>query len=151
MRPILADNCFQCHGPDESTRQVRLRLDTEEGAFGERPNGHPVVRGDAAASLIFQRITHANSRLRMPPAETNKTLTDEQIDVLRRWMDEGASWDQHWAFKSIVRPEPPAVVDPATGRAIRSIASSSRGWRPRDWPRRRRPTGGRWRAAPRSI
>ena len=111
VRPILADNCFQCHGPDESTRQVRLRLDTEPGAFGERPNGHPVVRGDAAASLVFQRITHANSRLRMPPAETNKTLTDEQIDVLRRWMDEGASWDQHWAFKSIERPVQPAVVD----------------------------------------
>ena len=116
VRPILADNCFQCHGPDESTRQVRLRLDTEEGAFGERPNGHPVVRGDAAASLIFQRITHADSRLRMPPAEANKTLTDEQIDVLRRWIDEGASWDQHWAFKSIERPVQPAVVDTGWAR-----------------------------------
>ena len=110
VRPILADNCFQCHGPDESTRQVRLRLDTEEGAFSPRPNGHPVVRGDAEASLVFQRITQANSRLRMPPADTNKTLSDEQIDVLRRWIDEGASWDQHWAFKPIVRPDSPAVA-----------------------------------------
>ena len=111
VRPILADNCFQCHGPDESTRQVRLRLDTEDGAFAERPNGHPIVEGDAAASLVYQRITHANSRLRMPPADTNKTLSDEQIDILRRWIDEGASWDQHWAFDRIVRPRVPAVVD----------------------------------------
>ena len=111
VRPVLADNCFQCHGPDESTRQMRLRLDTEEGAFAERPNGHPIVRGDAEASLVFQRVTHANSRLRMPPAHTNKTLSDEQIDVLRSWIDEGASWDQHWAFKPIVRPEAPAVTD----------------------------------------
>ncbi|MXW35924.1 MAG: DUF1549 domain-containing protein, partial [Chloroflexi bacterium] len=111
VRPILADNCFQCHGPDESTRQVRLRLDTEEGAFGERPNGHPVVKGDAESSLVFQRIAHADERLRMPPAHTNKTLNDEQIDVLRRWIDEGASWDQHWAFEPIVRPEAPAVAD----------------------------------------
>ena len=110
VRPILADNCFQCHGPDESTRQVRLRLDTEEGAFAERPNGHPIVKGDAEASLVYQRITHANSRLRMPPADTNKTLSDEQIGILQRWIDEGASWDQHWAFKSIVRPESPAVA-----------------------------------------
>ena len=111
VRPILADNCFQCHGPDESTRQVRLRLDTEEGAFAERPSGYPVVKGDAEASLIYRRITHANSRLRMPPADTNKTLSDEQVDILRRWIDEGASWDQHWAFKAIVRPEVPAVAD----------------------------------------
>ena len=111
VRPILADNCFQCHGPDESTRQVRLRLDTEEGAFAERPNGHPIVRGDAESSLIFQRIAHANARLRMPPTHTNKTLNDEQIDVLRRWIDGGASWDQHWAFEPIVRPETPAVAD----------------------------------------
>ena len=109
VRPILADNCFQCHGPDERTRQVRLRLDTEEGAFAERPAGHPIVRGDAGASLLYQRVTHADSRLRMPPAHTNKTLGDEQIDVLRRWIDEGASWDQHWAFKPVVRPGVPAV------------------------------------------
>ena len=116
VRPILADNCFQCHGPDESTRQVRLRLDTEEGAFAERPAGRPVVRGDAEASLVYQRVTHADSRLRMPPAHTNKSLSDEQIDVLRRWIDEGASWDQHWAFKPIVRPEMPAVSDAGWAR-----------------------------------
>ena len=117
VRPILADNCFQCHGPDESTRQVRLRLDTEEGAFAERPNGHPVVAGDPDASLVLQRITHADTRLRMPPAQTNKTLSDEQIEVLRRWIDEGAAWDQHWAFKPLERPEAPAVAAADWARA----------------------------------
>ena len=118
VRPILADNCFSCHGPDESTRQVRLRLDTEDGAFGERPNGRPVVPGDAPASLVFQRVSHANAALRMPPpALSNKTLTDEQIDTLRRWIDEGASWDQHWAFEAIERPAPPAVADASWARS----------------------------------
>ena len=109
VRPILADNCFRCHGPDESTRQVRLRLDTEEGAFAERPNGQPVVPGDPSSSLLYQRVTHDNQRLRMPPATANKTLTDEQIDILQRWIVQGASWDQHWAFKAVTKSVLPAV------------------------------------------
>ena len=117
IRPILADNCFSCHGPDESTRQVRLRLDTEDGLLQERPSGQPVVRGDAASSLIIQRVSHADARLRMPPAETNKSLTDEQIDTLQRWIDEGANWDRHWAFEAIERPDPPAVADAGWARS----------------------------------
>ena len=111
VRPILADNCFSCHGPDESTRQVRLRLDTEDGLIAERPNGQPVVPGDAGASLVIQRVTHANTQLRMPPQASNKSLTDDQVDTLRRWIYQGANWDQHWAFEPIARPEPPAVAD----------------------------------------
>ncbi len=117
VRPILADNCFRCHGPDASTRQVRLRLDTEEGAFAERPNGHPVVAGNASDSLVYQRITHESQRLRMPPPSSNKTLSDEQIDLLRRWIDEGASWDQHWSFKAVARTEAPAVSDEMWARS----------------------------------
>jgi hypothetical protein len=112
VRPILSDNCFHCHGPDQSTRQVRLRLDTEDGAFSPRPNGVPIVAGDVEASLLYQRITHQDERRRMPPpAMTNKTLSPEQIDVLRRWIDEGAAWDQHWSFKQVETREPPAVND----------------------------------------
>ena len=117
VRPILADNCFQCHGPDESTRQVRLRLDTEAGAFAERPGGRPVVPGDAAASLLYQRIAHDDPRRRMPPpALSPKTLTETEIDILRRWIDEGASWEQHWAFEPIERPDAPAVPDATWAR-----------------------------------
>ena len=118
VRPILADNCFQCHGPDESTRQVRLRLDTEEGAVAERPSGRPVVPGDAAASLVYQRVAHDDPRRRMPPpALSPKTLTDAEIDVLRRWIDEGASWQQHWAFEAVSHPDEPAVADAAWARS----------------------------------
>ena len=96
VRPILADNCFQCHGPDSSTRWAELRLDTQDGAFTERPNGTTITPGDAEASLLYQRITHENEGMRMPPAAlSDKTLSTEQIDVLRRWIEEGASWDQH--------------------------------------------------------
>ncbi len=114
VRPILTDNCFQCHGPDPRTRRARLRLDTEEGALAVRPGGHAIVPGDASASLLYQRISQDDPELRMPPpALSNKTVSDEQIDLLRRWIDEGAAWDQHWAFKRVERPEPPAVTDEA--------------------------------------
>ena len=113
VRPILVDNCFQCHGPDPGTREADLRLDTEEGAFATRPQGSVIVPGDFPASLLYQRIAHENQRRRMPPVVSNKTLTDAQIDVMRRWIEEGASWDQHWSFKPIERPEVPAVTNEA--------------------------------------
>ncbi len=112
VRPILADNCFQCHGPDEATRQVELRLDTQEGAFGERPSGTPIVPGDPKGSLLYQRISAESDMDRMPPAQlTDKTLTAEQIDVLRRWIEEGASWFQHWSFEPVQRIDAPSVID----------------------------------------
>ena len=116
VRPILADNCFQCHGPDQSTRKADFRLDTEEGAFANRPDGFAIVPGDLLGSLLYQRITHENPRRRMPPMVSNKTLSGEQIDVMRRWIEEGASWDQHWSFKPIERPTLPAVINEAWTR-----------------------------------
>ena len=109
VRPVLSDNCFQCHGPDKGTRMAELRLDTQEGAFAKRANGTTIVPGDPEASLLYKRITHENEMMRMPPAYSKKELAKEQIGVLRRWIEEGASWDQHWSFKAITRPKPPAV------------------------------------------
>ena len=117
IRPILADNCFLCHGPDQGTRRAGLRLDTREGALGARPRGAAVVPADLEASLLYQRITHSSDSRRMPPpALSDKTLSDEQIGLLTRWIEEGASWDQHWSFEEITRPEPPAVADEAWTR-----------------------------------
>ena len=110
VRPILADNCFQCHGPDVASRQAGLRLDTQEGALGARPRGAAVVAADADASLLYQRVTHTDERRRMPPIGANKTLTDRQIAVLRQWIEAGASWDQHWSFASIEAPAAPRVA-----------------------------------------
>ena len=109
VRPILSDNCFLRHGPDKGTRMADLRLDTREGAFATRSAGSVIVPTDSAASLLYQRITHENEVLRMPPTHSKKALSDEQIGVLARWIDEGASWDQHWAFESLERPDPPRV------------------------------------------
>ena len=109
VRPILSDNCFLCHGPDKGTRMAELQLDTRDGAFAKRANGTTIVPGDPEASLLYKRITHENEMMRMPPADSKKELAKEQIGVLRRWIEEGASWDQHWSFKAIERPESPAV------------------------------------------
>ena len=117
VRPILADNCFQCHGPDQSTRRAGLRLDTQDGAFHEGLRGAAVVPGDSQASLLYQRIAEPEQGRRMPPpALSNKTLSEDQIDTLKRWIEEGASWDQHWAFKAIAGTTPPAVDDEAWAR-----------------------------------
>ena len=111
VRPILSDNCFPCHGPDKAVRMADLRLDTQEDAFAKRAHGTPIVPGDAEASLLYQRIAHENELKRMPPALSEKKLTTEQMDVLRRWIEDGASWDQHWSFKAIERLDPPGVKD----------------------------------------
>ncbi len=111
VRPLLSDKCFQCHGPDAGTRTADLRLDRREGLFGNRPNGTPVVPGDAEASLIYQRITHSNAVLRMPPEYSHKSLTPGDIESIRSWIEEGAEWSGHWAFEIPIRPELPQVND----------------------------------------
>lgn len=98
VRPILSDNCFLCHGPDKGTRMVDLRLDIKEGAFGERKNGRAVVPGKPDESLLIKRIYSNDAAFRMPPVFSHKTLTQEQKDTLRRWIEQGAKWSQHWAF-----------------------------------------------------
>ena len=109
VRPILSDNCFQCDGPDSSTRLANLRLDTREGAFTHRDNGVPVVPGDPDASLIMKRLTHEQEALRMPPAHSRKSLTEDQIGVIRNWIGQGADWSGHWAFRAPESTALPAV------------------------------------------
>lgn len=104
--PILAANCFACHGPDEAERAADLRLDTRDGA-----TEHVIVPGDADRSELIARITSADDELRMPPPETERQLSSEEVDVLRRWIGEGAAWARHWAFVPPVAPEVPACVD----------------------------------------
>ena len=109
VRPILSDNCFACHGPDKNTRMVDLRLDTQEGAFTARDNGTPIVPGNLQASLVYQRITEPDPARRMPPESSHKSLTAEQKEILKRWIEQGASWKQHWSFVPTARPAFPAV------------------------------------------
>ncbi|MGH2621564.1 MAG: DUF1549 domain-containing protein, partial [Anaerolineales bacterium] len=109
VRPILSNNCFQCHGPDQHTRLAGLRLDTREGAFAARKNGAPIVPGDPRASLLYQRIMEANVARQMPPDYSHKALTAEQKDILKRWIEQGAPWQEHWSFSAPARPALPAV------------------------------------------
>ena len=90
IRPILSNTCFHCHGPDKGTRMAGLRLDTKEGAMAARKSGTPVVPGKASESLVYQRISNPDKARRMPPEYSHKTLAPEQIDTVRRWIDEGA-------------------------------------------------------------
>lgn len=116
IRPILSDNCLRCHGPDESSRMVGLRLDTREGIFSQRPNGAPVVPGKAQESLLYKRISDPDPRRRMPPLVAHKELTDAQKGLLRQWIEEGAEWKQHWAFTVPARPSLPTVKNESWAR-----------------------------------
>jgi mono/diheme cytochrome c family protein len=109
IRPILSDNCFQCHGPDEAARKANLRLDLREGVVTARRNGTPIVPGKPDGSLLYKRITEENPARRMPPLSTHKTLSDGQKATIRRWIEQGADWKQHWAFVAPVRPRLPDV------------------------------------------
>ncbi len=111
IRPILSDNCFQCHGPDKETRMADLRLDTKEGALATRKSGSPVTPGSASKSLIYQRITAASKAQIMPPVHSRRTLTTGQKDLIRRWIEQGAPWKEHWAFVPPARPPLPAVTN----------------------------------------
>jgi hypothetical protein len=113
IRPILSENCFQCHGPDSGTRMAGLRLDLKDGIFAARKGGAAVVPGDPSASLLYQRVSEKNPARRMPPEYSHKSLTQPQIDLLKRWIEEGAAWKEHWAFQAPHRPAPPAVHDAA--------------------------------------
>ncbi len=117
VRPILSDRCFTCHGPDEATRKVGLRLDTEEGARKPRGAHTPVVPGDPSASEIMKRVSPERPAMRMPPPYSDrKPLTEKEIATLRTWIEQGAKWQSHWSFAAPVRPDPPPVRDMAWTR-----------------------------------
>ena len=106
IRPILSNNCFACHGPDATKRETEFHFDTREGAFAE---DGIIVPGSAAGSMLVKRITNPDPEKRMPPPDSGHALTARQIELLRRWIDEGARWDTHWAYTAPVRPDLPAV------------------------------------------
>jgi hypothetical protein len=106
--PILANNCFACHGPDEKKRETKFHFDTEDGMFLKKG---VIERGNASESLLIEKITEPNPKDRMPPPDSGHVLTDHQIDLLRRWIDEGAKWDKHWAYVPAKRPALPPVTE----------------------------------------
>ena len=113
VRPILAEHCFQCHGPDAAQRQSGLRLDQREGAVARLESGKTaIVPGESAASELVRRIESADSDVVMPPLETKRQLTTAQQRILRQWIDAGAHYAEHWAYRRPVRPIPPRTRNP---------------------------------------
>ncbi len=108
IRPILSDTCFHCHGPDKAKRKANLRLDTEEGARADLGGYHALVPGDAAKSELLQRLIAKDEKERMPPKQLGRPLTDRQIQLVRRWIEQGAKWQKHWSFIPPQRVAPPA-------------------------------------------
>ncbi len=110
IRPILANNCFACHGPDKQNRQGDLRLDDREQAVRPAASQSPaIVPGKPQASNLIARINSANSDEIMPPPDSQKKLTAAQKELLERWISEGASYEKHWSFLPPSRAEPPRV------------------------------------------
>ncbi len=114
IRPILSDRCFACHGPDVKKREGNLRLDTREGALApvDTVNGTPryaIVPGKPDQSLLLGRIFSMHPDSMMPPRASHLTLSDYEKALLRRWIEQGAQWKEHWAFIAPQRPEVPAV------------------------------------------
>lgn len=112
--PILSANCFPCHGPDDQARQGNLRLDTREGALrAEQPVIQP---GKGNLSELVLRVSSQDPEQRMPPANSNRQLSPQNVELLRRWVDEGALWGGHWAFEAVRRPPVPTMEDESWSR-----------------------------------
>ena len=111
VRPLLAENCFACHGPDEQARQAGLRLDVQEGVFADRGafGGPAIVAGDAEESLLVHRVSAGDPVTRMPRG--GEALSESDVETLRLWIDQGAEWESHWAFIAPERPLVPMVSD----------------------------------------
>jgi hypothetical protein len=109
IRPLLSDNCFACHGPDKNKREADLRLDTQEGLLGAVDQPGVVKPNDPDASELFRRITSSDPDERMPPPDSGKQLSPRTISLIRRWIEQGAPWEGHWAFLPIRRPTPPQI------------------------------------------
>jgi hypothetical protein len=109
VRPILTDSCFPCHGFDAAKRKADLRLDTADGATALHKGKQAVKGGDLAASELWRRINEQDPKQKMPPPQSGKTLKPDQVNLLRRWIESGATYQKHWAFEPPVRPELPVV------------------------------------------
>lgn len=111
VRPILADKCFRCHGPDEAARKAKLRLDRREDAVADRDGVVAIAPGDSLVSELVHRIATADSDDRMPPEDSGSPLADREIEILRQWIDDGAVYEQHWSFIPPIRPSLPEIAD----------------------------------------
>ena len=111
IRPILAKNCFKCHGPDENAREAELRLDSFTGATADRDGAKAILPSKPEKSLLVERINSAHPYEVMPPKDSGLKLSEAERELLHKWIQSGAEFDQHWAFVSPQAPDVPAARD----------------------------------------
>ena len=116
IRPVLAENCFACHGPDPISRKASLRLDQKESFFGQRKGGALVVKGKPEKSPLYQRVASLDPDEVMPPPKSHHELQPRQIALFRQWIAEGAPWQPHWSLIKPERPPLPRIQNPAWAR-----------------------------------
>ena len=110
IRPILTDNCLNCHGLDPSKRKADLRLDLPEGVTATNKDGAVAIKpGDLKTSDLWRRVNAADPKQHMPPPDSGKKLKPEQVTALGKWIEQGAQYQRHWAFEPPVRQKPPTV------------------------------------------
>jgi hypothetical protein len=133
VRPILSNNCYFCHGPDKNKRKADLRLDTRDGIFSHLQDHVTVVAGHPEQSELFRRVIAADPAERMPDPKSNKRLSDRDLAVLKKWIEQGADWKGHWAYLKPVRPAVPEVEGdgPTSNPIDRFIVQRQRDCRPR--------------------
>lgn len=112
IRPILSDKCYSCHGPDANKREAGLRLDIAENAYKalkENPKAHALVPGKPRLSEVFLRISSQDTSMMMPPPSSNLKLSTHEINLIEKWIKQGAKYEKHWAFVAPEKPLIPAV------------------------------------------
>src|SRR5215207_919152 len=108
IRPIISNNCYYCHGPDEKHREADLRLDIREGAVADLGGYAAVVPGKPDASEILKRITTDETDDMMPPVKSKKPrLSARDVALIRKWIEQGALYEGHWAFLALRKDAPP--------------------------------------------
>jgi hypothetical protein len=111
IRPILSDRCFKCHGPDANKRKASLRLDIADSAYAalkESPGFHAIVPGDPENSQMFLRISSTDTSEQMPPPSSNLKLTQTEIELIKKWIKQGAVYKTHWA---LIAPQPQKIPE----------------------------------------
>jgi len=112
IRPILSSKCFHCHGPSDKSRKAKLRLDLEKSAFSERDGIQAIAPGSLDDSEMWHRILSDDPEEVMPPPETKKPLTKNEISLIKGWIADGAKWEDHWSYTSIKEPTLPEISNP---------------------------------------
>ncbi len=125
IRPILSQNCFDCHGPDDKQRKAELRLDTKDGLFTELGGQTPFVPFKPEKSEALRRMATDDADERMPPVKTGKHVSAAQLDLMKRWIGQGAKWSQHWSYlPPVLPPVPRTSHDSRVHNAIDSFIAA---------------------------